>query len=162
MSLVEKFVSAMQNTVSSVIEGSVPGLTVKVLDKMVIKEKELVLNSGTFIIIGLTGEIKGRIIYLLDPISSKKLAGKMLMEELAEHNEISLSALCELTNMVSGGAISSKEITEENIEISPPTLFQGDTVSVSSLKDEVHLLPFEFDGSKMLIFIAIDAGSIKK
>ena len=157
MNLAEKFIISIQNTVSSVIEKSVPGLKVNVLDKLVLKDKELVLNSGTFIIIGLTGKVKGRIIYLLDPVSSKVLAGKMLMEELKEHNEISLSALCELTNMISGATISCKELTEEKIEISPPTLFQGDTVSVSSIKDEVHLLPFEFENCKMLIFVAIES-----
>ncbi len=156
MSLTEKFITSMQNTVVGVLEGSIPGIKVTPMNKLLIQDREIIMNSGTFIIIGLTGKIKGRIIYLLDPKSSVTLAGKMLMEELTELNDIAYSALSELSNMISGATLSQPDMCEELIEISPPTLFQGETVTISSLKDDVYLLPFEFESCKLCIFVAVD------
>src|SRR4051794_23889612 len=56
------------------------------------------------VIIGLTGDLKGRINFGMDRVTARHIAGAMMFEEVSDLNEMAISALSELGNMISGQA----------------------------------------------------------
>lgn len=156
MSFIITFVSSIKRAVQNVLTGTIPDFEVTPKDVRVIKDREIELDQGLFIIVGMTGRIKGRMIYRINEASGLKLASRMMMTDLPEMDDLAYSALAELTNMISGNTLSSPDFQELNVDISPPTLFQGRTVSFRSLKIDVIQLAFEFDGGSIDMFIAIE------
>lgn len=78
-------------------------------------------------IIGISGSINGNIALSMPYDTARKIASAMMMGmEVAAIDEISVSALGELTNMICGQA--SLEFSMQNIvtEVTPPTIIHGE------------------------------------
>jgi chemotaxis protein CheX len=155
-SFILPFVSSIKQATNEVLAGSIPEFSVVAKEVEVIKSSEISLSTGLFIIVGLTGKIKGRIIYRFDNISALKVASKMMMTDMTILDEMACSALSELANMISARTLMMPEFQELAIDISPPTLFQGKTVTLQSLRIDVIRLPFEFPKGCVDVFIAIE------
>jgi chemotaxis protein CheX len=85
------------------------------------------------IIIGLTGEIKGQVMFTLKEETALNIARKMTFDEtLPELNEYAESAISEMANMISG---STSMIMYQNgivIDITPPSIARGSGMIISS------------------------------
>lgn len=87
--------------------------------------------SGVIIILGIVGDIKGNVVYYIDLEDAKKIASTMMMGmPVDELDEMSQSALSELTNMLTANAATSFSDMGIKIDISTPTLLHGENVSV--------------------------------
>lgn len=150
------FVSCLKQAVHEVVSSTVPGLAFTAENLEVKKDREIPLTSGVFIIIGMTGKIRGRMIYRLDSRSALALANKMIGGQETILGEFATSALCEITNMVSGRTLASPEFGSLNVDITPPTLFSGKSITLQSLKIDVILLPFHFQGGRLEVFVAVE------
>jgi len=78
-------------------------------------------------IIGLYGNIRGNIALSMPYDAAKKIASIMMMGmEITEIDEMCVSALGEMTNMICGQALM--EISSQNLslDITPPTIIHGD------------------------------------
>ncbi len=80
------------------------------------------------VIIGLTGELKGRINFGMSPATAKAIAGAMMFEEVSELDEMAISALCELGNMISGQATILLSQGGAKSDITPPSIVMGSSV----------------------------------
>ena len=79
------------------------------------------------IMIGVTGEMKGQVMLSLPAESAKDIASKMMMGmPVNELDDMAKSAICELGNMVMGNASTVFSVKGIGIDITPPTMFQGD------------------------------------
>lgn len=79
------------------------------------------------IMIGVTGEMKGQVMLSLPADSAKDIASKMMMGmPVNELDDMAKSAICELGNMVMGNASTVFSVKGIGIDITPPTMFQGD------------------------------------
>jgi chemotaxis protein CheX len=78
-------------------------------------------------IIGLSGNIKGNIALSMPYDTAKKIASIMMMGmEITEIDEMSVSALGEMTNMICGQALMELSSQNLSIDITPPTIIHGD------------------------------------
>lgn len=76
------------------------------------------------IVIGIIGEIKGNVIYNFKKQTACNIASKMMMGAPVEDlDEISTSAISELTNMISGNVATVFSGKGINIDITTPKLF---------------------------------------
>lgn len=78
-------------------------------------------------IIGLYGKIRGNVALSMPYDTAKKIVSIMMMGmEITEIDEMSVSALGEMTNMICGQALM--EISSQNlfVDITPPTIIHGD------------------------------------
>lgn len=80
------------------------------------------------VIIGLTGDLKGRINFGMDRATARAIAGAMMFEEVAELDEMAISALSELGNMISGQATILLSQAGARSDITPPSLVMGASV----------------------------------
>ena len=84
--------------------------------------------------IGFNGFFKGNLIYTFKSQTAIEIANKMMngMNELTEIDEIALSAVGELGNIISGTIATNLERKGYPINITPPSVVSGKTVQVSS------------------------------
>lgn len=106
------------------------------------------------IIIGITGEIRGQVLVAMTKENACSIASKMCMTEIAEIDDFAASALSELGNMILGNAatvFSSKGI---GIDITPPTLSNGE-VSFTSCYAKSLCVPMTMPGGEIDLFLAL-------
>lgn len=108
----------------------------KLLEAKVISEYEAPENVTA--VIGVTGQLQGNVLYEFENTTGLAVASTMMGEELDEHDEISMSALGELANMISGNAAT--KLSEQGIlcDITPPE------VSSDTERNSVHLPGAQF------------------
>lgn len=94
------------------------------------------------VVVGITGDVEGRVIYGFQSAYAKEVAGVMCGMPVEELDELSASALAELCNMISGQAVTNLyEVTGKRASITPPTVLVGDEMKVF-VKPPVLCLPF--------------------
>ncbi|MDK2808617.1 MAG: chemotaxis protein CheX [Clostridiales bacterium] len=101
------------------------------------KGQELIC-SGVVIIVGIVGAIKGNVVYSIETEHAKKIASTMMMGmPVVELDDMSKSALSELTNMLTANAATSFSKIGVEIDISTPTLLYGKNISVKMSSAQV-------------------------
>lgn len=96
------------------------------------------------IMIGITGEMKGQVMLAFPKTVACKVAGNMCMMEITEMNELSMSAICELGNMIMGNAATIFSTKGIGIDITPPTICVGDMVFTTSITQNIGI-PLNLD-----------------
>lgn len=89
-------------------------------------------SKGFAVIIGVTGSLEGRVIIDMEKHVAIEFAEVMNMERIGEFNELVKSSMGEVGNMISGRAISKLQDAGFDCRISPPTLFEGEKMSIST------------------------------
>lgn len=121
-----------------------------------VKGKDLV-NSGVIIILGIVGAIKGNVVYVLSMEEAKKIASTMMMGmPVNEFDEMSQSALSELTNMLTANAATSFSVLGIPIDISTPTLLYGENISVKMSSNQVLCVQLLADEIPIEVNIAFE------
>lgn len=77
------------------------------------------------VVVGVMGEIEGVSLYGMSFMTALKIAGMMLGQELVQLDDLALSAVTELANMMSGHATTLLEQASVTCEITPPTVIRG-------------------------------------
>jgi chemotaxis protein CheX len=106
-------------------------------------------SDSVLIMIGVTGEIRGQVVLALTTEGACKIAGKMMMMEVKELDEISTSAISELGNMVMGNAATILSTKGIGIDITPPTLCRGQ-VSISTSFTKNVCIPLLYEGQTLI------------
>ena len=128
-----KLINPFLNSVNNIM----PQVGLSDIKKKGLKLKGKYIESpGVMIIVGLIGDIKGNVIYATTIENAKKIASTMMMGmPVDELNEMSQSAISELTNMLTANAAINFSNDGISINISTPTLMYGDfTANASSDK----------------------------
>ena len=89
------------------------------------------IRNGSFtsdsivIMIGVTGEMQGQVMLAFQKKVALVIASKMMYMEVKELDEISTSAICELSNMIMGNASTVFSTKNIGIDITPPSMCEG-------------------------------------
>lgn len=92
------------------------------------------LDGSLVIVIWMTGDFDGRFIFSMPRKTAAKIASIMMGQEVTELDEISKSAIAEMSSMILGrsGILYAKK--NINVNISYPTMVEGDTINIEPLK----------------------------
>lgn len=114
-------------------------------------------SSTIAIIIGLTGDIKGQVIFSLDVKTACSIASKMMMGmPILELDEMAKSAIAELTNMILGNTATIFYNNGISVDITPPSLLMGNNMQISTSKMQTICIPLQLsDGATFEIDVAI-------
>jgi chemotaxis protein CheX len=100
---------------------------------------QLSLRTATFtsqqvsIMAGVNGEIEGAALYAMSIVTAQKIAGAMMGGvQVNELDEMALSAVSELGNMITGNATTLLSKKGYDIDITPPSVIRGNDVAVST------------------------------
>lgn len=94
------------------------------IGKPSVKNCELEDNTIA-IMIGITGEMTGQVMLIFEDCVACDIAGKMMMMPVEQLDEVSISAICELANMIMGNASTVFSVEGIGIDITPPTMCKG-------------------------------------
>ena len=102
--------------------------------------KEAHFEEDTIVImIGITGEMKGQVMLAFPNDVACLVSGNMCMMPATEMNELYMSAICELGNMIMGNAATIFSIKGIGIDITPPTICVGDVTFTTSVSQNISI-----------------------
>lgn len=106
--------------------------------------------------VGVTGDLLGQVIFCMSEETARKLASNMLIGlPIVALDELAKSAICEFSNMVTGNAVG--ELGSRNLicSVTPPTLFVGKEVTVSTIDLNFLIIPLQTELGDIKIYIAL-------
>jgi chemotaxis protein CheX len=130
-----------------------------------VKRGELYLKSsaapvlGVAAIIGLAGDVEGRVLLDMDKPTAIAVASGMLqsmdMEPIEALNEMGRATISELANMITGQAVTKLHNLGFKFDLTPPALVTGDNMEISNTNVEALIVPMEMPQGKIEINVAI-------
>lgn len=106
-------------------------------------------SESIVISIGVTGEVRGVVLLAFSVDVACDIASKMCFMPITQLDELSVSALSELGNMILGNAATVLSTKGIGIDITPPTIIQGD-FKLSSAYAKNVCIPLAYDGGKII------------
>jgi len=99
-------------------------------------------SDSVAIIIGITGKIRGQVIFIMNTKLAMKIASSMMCGmPVTELDEISKSAISELTNVILGNTATILYNRGVGIEITPPSLLIGESMQISTNRLKTVCIP---------------------
>lgn len=113
-------------------------------------------SKDVTIIIGVTGPIKGQVVYSMDQNVAESIAKTMLPGKLpAEQKALINSAVSELANIITGQASIILAGDNYIIDITPPAVFSGGGASIDFLSLQTICLSFLSEIGSLEINVAL-------
>ncbi len=120
------------------------------------KDKEVEVN-GIAVILGIVGAMRGNVVYAIDVESAKQIASVMMMGmPVEEFDEMAKSALSELTNMLTANAATAFSNIGIEIDISTPTMLQGNEMGIKMSSNDILCVSLLADGVPVEINVAFE------
>lgn len=110
--------------------------------------------SDLNVIIGVTGDIEGQVVYSMSLSTAQWIASTMMGMEADISDEIARSAINELGNMVTGRAMTALSRNGYSAIITPPSLFVGKDMIVTTVMPILGI-PLLFDDGRIDINVAL-------
>jgi len=95
---------------------------------------------GVAALVGLAGDVEGRVLFDMSKDTAIKVAGAMNQEEFTAFDEMAKATIQELANMITAQAVTKLHDIGFKFDLTPPALFTGDNMEVSSNMGEVEAL----------------------
>ena len=111
-------------------------------------------DDTSVIIVGLTGDIMGHVMLVFPHEVALDIISKMTMMPMTEVDDLGISAISELGNMIMGNVATVFSSSGIGIDITPPTLSHGE-VSFTSSYTKSLCVPMVFDGGGIDLFLAL-------
>jgi chemotaxis protein CheX len=145
---INPFVESAFNVLKEVLQGDV-------------KRGELYLKStsvpvmGVAAIVGLTGDVEGRVLFDMDRPTALRVASVMNGEQLPELDELVKATITELANMITAQAVTKLHELGFRFDLTPPAIFTGENMEVSDHDVEALIVPMETGQGKLEINVAV-------
>ena len=126
-----------------------------------IKRGDLYLKStcmpvmGVAAIVGLAGDVEGRVIFDMTLDTALKIASAMNNEELSEFDELARATITELANLITAQAVTKLHNLGFKFDLTPPALFTGENMKISNNDIEALIVPMTAPQGKVEINVAI-------
>jgi len=114
--------------------------------------------QGVAALVGLAGDVEGRVLFDMTKDTALHIAGAMNGETFTSLDELAKATIQELANMITAQAVTKLHDLGFKFDLTPPALFTGDNMEVSTNLGEVEALivPMELSGNgKIEVNVAI-------
>jgi len=120
---------------------------------------DLLQSKGVSIVIGIIGKYSGRMILDMSIETATALSTKALKRNISNSKEV-IATIGEFTNIVSGNACSILNRQDKllSLRVSPPSVFYGDNLNISSAKFKTSLLKISTDFGIILLNVGFSNG----
>ena len=150
-----EYINPFLVAVAGVLQELIPDLEIERLPLQ--KLSTPMLTKGCASLIGVTGEVEGRVVFEMEINVAVKLASGMIGEELTEFDTMVSSSINEIANMICGRAISILNDSGKKLDISAPTIFVGQEMTLydSSIVGEALVIPLKSNFGELFINVAL-------
>jgi chemotaxis protein CheX len=110
---------------------------------------------GVAALVGLAGDVEGRVLFDMTKETALGIASVMNGENLATMDDLAKATIQELANMITGQAVTKLTDLGFKFDLTPPALFTGENMEVSSSSVEALIVPMKLSVGKIEINVAI-------
>ncbi len=110
---------------------------------------------GVLAIVGITGNVTGRVLIDMDKQTALNIASKMNDETVTEFDSLVVATITELANMITGKAVTKLQDLGFKFDITPPSLIYGERIQLTDNKIESLVVPLELPEGKIEINVGI-------
>ena len=110
---------------------------------------------GVAALVGLAGDVEGRVLFDMNKQTALGIASVMNGEELKTMDDLAKATIQELANMITGQAVTKLTDLGFKFDLTPPALFTGENMEVSSSSVEALIVPMKLSVGKIEINVAI-------
>jgi chemotaxis protein CheX len=112
-------------------------------------------NHDVAVMIGLTGNAQGVVLYGMSLETARNIVGKMMGQEVDEFDALAQSGIAEMGNVITG--LASRGLSENGYDcnITPPTLIVGNHTSIGTLDLPRIVLPLTSSCGEIVINLAL-------
>ena len=149
---VNAFIEGAQSTLSAVCGSSGK------LGKLFVKQAPY-NGLAVSVVIGITGQLSGEVIYTMDAACGLYLASKVMMGmDVPAMDDMAKSAVSELTNMISGKVAYALYNQGVEVDITPPTFIESADSQFAFVKpgDKLLCMPMYLEGGQAPLTFEID------
>jgi chemotaxis protein CheX len=115
-------------------------------------------SEDIIIMVGLTGKIRGQAIFSMSRDFGAKIASCMMMGmQVTEFDEMSKSAISELSNMIMGNAAMLLYNRGIRVDITPPSLLTGENMQITPSKMKTICIPLLIGKDKIELDISTES-----
>ena len=107
------------------------------------------------VIVGLVGQVEGRVIFDLDTQTAINIASRMNDEAMTEFDELAKATITELGNMITGRAVTKLSELGYKFDVTPPAIFTGSNMEISDVNIEALVVPIDTDLGRVEINVAL-------
>jgi chemotaxis protein CheX len=111
--------------------------------------------KGVAAIVGLAGEVEGRVLFDMSKETAIKIASVMNMEELTEIDDLVKATISELANMITAQAVTKLHELGFKFDLTPPALITGENMEISDQEVEALIVPMESPHGNIEINVAV-------
>lgn len=119
-----------------------------------------IYSKGMVVVIGLAGEIEGRVMYDMDKKTAVNIAGVMNGVPFDGIDDMVKSTIAELGNIITGRAVTVLNDRGFKFSITPPTLFVGDEMEMTDVGLDILVIPLESEHGKMIVNVALRSSKV--
>lgn len=110
---------------------------------------------GVAVIVGLAGDVEGRVLLDMTKETALQVASVMNGEELTQMNQLVKETIMELANMITASAVTKLQDLGFSFDLTPPAIFTGVDMEISSNGVEALIVPMKIAQGKIEINVAI-------
>jgi chemotaxis protein CheX len=148
MELIQPFINAADAVLAETLKCST-----RVGD--VSMDEEVYRRKGMAALVGVSGDIEGRVIFDIETPTAARVASALAGMEVAESDEMVRETVCELANLVIGNAVTSLNDQGFRFKIRPPEVHSADEGMKSSEDTEAVVMYFETPAGNVFMNIAM-------
>lgn len=115
----------------------------------------VVSSKKTNISIGVTGDLKGSVVFSFSEEMALKIVEEMAGMKMDKLDKFVTSAIGELANIISGNAMTNLSQGEYECDIVPPQVIIGTNKTISMAAESILSIPLETDMGKFEINLSI-------
>lgn len=110
---------------------------------------------GVTAIVGLTGDVEGRILLDMSLETAIAVASAMNQEKLEKWDDLAKATISELANMITAQAVTKLSELGFSFDLTPPSIITGEKMEISSGQVEALIVPIETAIGKLEINVAV-------
>ncbi|HEY5561356.1 MAG TPA: chemotaxis protein CheX [Clostridiaceae bacterium] len=127
------------------------------------QKDKMYVETDITAIIGITGDVRGNVSYSMSEETAIKIISIMMMGMPVNCvDEMGLSALGEMTNMVTGHAAMLLGKGNVKIDITPPSIVYGKDMHFSTHTNEITMVKLSTDVGEIEVDLGLGDGSSSK
>lgn len=138
----------------------------EVLEGSDVKRGDLYLKStampvmGVAALVGLAGDVEGRVLFDMTFETALNIASKMNMEKMTKFDDMAKATISELANIITGQAVTKLHELGFKFDLTPPALFAGENMEIAALSGgqesvEALIVPLITECGKIEVNVAI-------
>lgn len=110
---------------------------------------------GVAALVGLAGDVEGRVLFDMSLDTAMRIASRMNMEELPAFDDLAKATITELANLITAQAVTKLHELGFKFDLTPPALFTGEKMEISDHEVEALIVPMITEQGKIEVNVAI-------